>query len=87
MFKADEKKSNIYVVPMAFGTLIGEMVLACLMHIAVAAPAYTAATPWSKLEAPEEIMSVGVHCQHDRGMPHLALRGDGSLTRPHGFEI
>ena len=55
MFKADEKKSNIYVVPMAFGTLAGEMIMACLMHMAVAAPAYTAATPWSKLEAPEEI--------------------------------
>ena len=32
-------------------------------------------------------MSVGIHRQHDGRMPHLVLRGDGSLTRPHGFEI
>ena len=55
MLKSDEKTSNIHVVPMAFGTLAGEMILACLMHMEVAAPAYTAATPWSTLEAPEEI--------------------------------
>ena len=55
MFKADEKKSNIHVVPMAFGTLAGEMILACLMQMAVSAPAYTAATPEWKLEATEGI--------------------------------